>query len=457
MISTFVGRKRELDLLEKEWQRKRGSLIILYGRRRIGKTRLLAEFIKDKSGIFYVAEDISAHIQIARFKERIADFIQDQVLKSLDIKDWDQLFAYFVKNIPKERFYLCIDEFSYLIKNDKSILSTLQRYWDSELSSSNICILLSGSMLGLMSEMVLSHASPLYGRRTRDILLEGLPFSDARKLLSTPFEDSLKVYMVIGGVPEYLIKASEYKSLYAFLENEFFDKYGYFYREPYFIISQEFRELNTYFSILDAVALRNTKPTEIANFAGMETRQIYPYLENLIRLGFLERRVSLLGTSKKGIYLIKDHIFDFWFNFVSPNKESIERESFKFVPELEALTMYFAKKFELLTERDLLPSLLPQFPRTGRWWHKTEEIDIVAVNEPENAIAFLECKWRSLNKSSAENYLKTLEKKAPLVKWKNETRKEIFGLLAREVEGKKDLHEKGYLVFDLEDFEKVLS
>jgi AAA+ ATPase superfamily predicted ATPase len=154
-------------------------------------------------------------------------------------------------------------------------------------------------MLGPMSEMVLSYASPLYGRRTRDILLEGLPFSDSRKLLNMSFEDSLKVYMVLGGVPEYLIKASEYKTLSSFLENEFFDKYSYFYREPYFIVSQEFRELKTYFSILDAVAMRNTKSSEIANFAGIEARKIYPYIENLIRLGFLERRVSLFGTSKK--------------------------------------------------------------------------------------------------------------------------------------------------------------
>jgi AAA+ ATPase superfamily predicted ATPase len=457
MISTFVGRKRELDLMEKEWKKKGGSLTILYGRRRIGKTRLLTEFVKGKSGIFYVAEDISPQIQIARFKKKIADFMQDEVLRGLDLRDWDQFFAYFARNLPEERFYLCIDEFSYLIKNERSILGALQRYWDSVFSASNICIVLSGSMLGLMSEMVLSYASPLYGRRTRDILLEGLPFSDAKKLLDMPFEDSLKVHMVIGGVPEYLIKASEYKSLNSFLENEFFDKYGYFYREPYFIISQEFRELKTYFSILDAVASKNTKPTEIANFTGIETRQIYPYLESLIRLGFLERRVSLFGNSKKGIYLIKDHIFDFWFNFVSTNKEAIERESFGYGPNPEALRMYFAKKFEFLAEKDILPSLLPQFSRTGRWWHKTEEIDVLAVNERENTIAFLECKWRSLTALSAKNFLKALREKAPLVPWQNETRKEIFGLLAREIEGKTALREKGYLVFDLEDFEKTLS
>ncbi len=457
MISTFVGREKELSLLEKEWQKKRGSLVVLYGRRRIGKTRLMTEFIKDKPGVFYVGEDVSPHIQIMRFREKLAEFMQDEVLGSLDFRDWDQLFAYFMKNLPEERFYLCIDEFSYLIKNDRSILSTLQKYWDSVLSESNICILLSGSMLGLMSEMVLSYASPLYGRRSRDILLEGLPFADACKFLDMPFEDALKTYMVLGGVPEYLLKASEYGSLDEFIENEFFDRYGYFYREPYFIISQEFRELKTYFSILDAVASGNSKPGEIANFVGMEARKIYPYIENLIRLGFLERRVSLFGSSRMGIYLIKDQVFDFWFNFVSANKEAIERDSLEFRADPEALRMYFARKFETFVEREFVPFLLPSALRTGRWWHKNEEIDVLAVDEAENTITFIECKWRTLNKNSAEKFLEALKRKSPLVKWGDTSRNEIYGLVARKIDGKAGLREKAYLAFDLEDLEKAVS
>lgn len=455
MISAFVGRKKELTLIEKEWDKNKGSLVVLYGRRRIGKTRLLTEFSKDKRGVFYVAEDVSPHIQRVRFKEKLAEFLDDELLRSLDFKDWDQLFAYFTKNLPKKRFYLCIDEFSYLIKNDKSILSSLQKYWDSSLSASNICIVLSGSMLGLMSELVLSHASPLYGRRSRDILLEGLPFSDALNLLEMSFEDSMKTYMVLGGVPEYLIKAAEYKSLDAFLKNEFFDRYGYFYREPYFIISQEFRELKTYFSILDAVASKNTRPSEIANFVGIETRKLYPYIENLIRLGFLERRISLFGSDKKGIYLIKDQIFDFWFNFVSRNREAIERENFR--PNPEALTMYFAKKFETFVKNEFIPLGLPLAQRTGRWWHKEEEIDVLALNESENEITFIECKWRNLTRTQARKFLKDLKRKATLVRWKNEVRNETFGLVVKEIEGKENLRENGDLIFDLKDFEKAFS
>ncbi|HJH31220.1 MAG TPA: ATP-binding protein, partial [Methanosarcinaceae archaeon] len=144
-----------------------------------------------------------------------------------------------------------------------------------------------------------------------------------------PFQEALETYMIPGGVPESLLKASDYTGILDFVDNEFFDRFGYFYREPYFIISQEFRELKTYFSILNSIAFGNTRPTEIANFVGVDARKIYPYLENLIRLEFIERRVSIFGNRKKGVYLIKDQVFDFWFNFVFKYKGDIEKEVFK--------------------------------------------------------------------------------------------------------------------------------
>ncbi|MHA1798558.1 MAG: AAA family ATPase, partial [Candidatus Helarchaeota archaeon] len=333
MISKFINRKQELSILEKEWNKKNAQLIIVYGRRRIGKTRLLTEFLKDKKGIFYIGEDTSYKIQLNGLKTKIAEFLNDDFLNGLEIKSWDQLFEYFSKNLPKERFYLFIDEFSYLIKSDKGILSVLQKYWDTIFSSSKIFLLLCGSILGLMSEMVLSYASPLYGRRSRDIFLEGIKFKHAREFLRMSFEDKLQVYMITGGVPEYLLKAANYDTLDEFIEMEFINKHGYFYREPYYIISQEFKELKIYFSILNAIAYGNTKPTKIANFSGLNARKIYPYLENLIRLGFIHRITSIFGNSKKGIYEIIDPIFDFWFNITFKYREQIEREVFQLEPD----------------------------------------------------------------------------------------------------------------------------
>ena len=450
MISKFIGRQKELSLLEDEWNKTNGRLIILYGRLRIGKTRLITEFTSGKNGIFYLAEDTSPHIQITRLQEKIAEFTRDEVLRTLDIKDWDQLFGYLTKNCPSERFYLAIDEFSYLIKSDKSILSTLQKYWDTELSSSNICIILSGSMPGLMSEMVLSHASPLYGRRSRDILLEGLSFSDSKEFLNMPFQETLETYMILGGVPEYLLKASEYTDITNFVEKEFFDKFGYFYREPYFIISQEFRELKTYFSILNSIAFGNTKPTDIANFVGIDARKIYPYLENLIRLGFIERRVSIFGNQKKGIYLIKDPVFDFWFNFVSKYKEEIEKGVFKL--RNNEMPGFFGKRFEIFVEQEIIHHFIPDFRKIGRWWHKGEEIDVLALNEVQKEIAFFECKWQEVDRKRSGHILADLKRKAALVKWHNDERRELYGIIGKKINGKEKLREMGYLVFDFEDF-----
>ena len=449
MVRKFVGRQKEIALLENEWNKTNGKLIILYGRRRIGKTRLITEFISDKKGIFYFAQDTSPRIQIAGLQEKIAEFTGDEILRTLEIKDWDQLFGYLAKNCPDERFYLAIDEFSYLIKNDRSILSTLQKYWDTFFSSSNIFIILSGSMLGLMSEMVLSHASPLYGRRSRDMLLEGLPFSASREFLNMSFQEALETYMILGGVPEYLLKASEYTDILDFVEKEFFDKFGYFYREPYFIISQEFKELKTYFSILNSIAFGNTKPTEFANFVGVDARKIYPYLENLIRLEFIERRVSVFGNQKKGIYLIKDQVFDFWFNFVFKYKGDIEKEVFEL--KNDEMPTYFGKKFETFVEQEVIHHLIPDFRKIGRWWHKGEEIDLLALNEDERKIAFIECKWQNVDRRKSEHILTDLKRKATLVKWKNDERGELYGIIAKKIEGKERLREEGYLAFDLED------
>ncbi len=273
MISTFVNREPELELFEREWAGSGARLIVLYGRRRIGKTRLLLEFIRGREGVFYIAADSTPKQQIEELKEKMAEYLRDPLLAQLEIKDWNQLFEYFVKNVPDKRTYLVIDEFSYMIRSDKTILSTLQRLWDLKFSNTNIFIVLSGSLLGLMSEKVLSQSSPLYGRRSRDILLDKLPFSFTGDFSGMNFEDRAKLYMTIGGVPEYLLKAAEYETFTDFIELEFFRKDGYFYREPYFIISQEFKELKTYFSILNAIAYGSTRPGEIANSVGIDARK----------------------------------------------------------------------------------------------------------------------------------------------------------------------------------------
>jgi hypothetical protein len=447
MIREFFDREREQILLEEEWNKPGGRLIILYGRRRIGKTRLISEFIRDKSGVLYIAEDTSPSLQMHQMQAACATFLDDSLLASLTIRSWEQLFMYIAKHPPDRRGYLVIDEFTYLARNDPSILSALQKAWDMDLSGSLWCIILCGSMLGLMSELALSSSSPIYGRRTRDMLLPALQFSDARKFLSVPNIDALKIYLTIGGVPEYLLKAGDYCTFSDFTTREFFDRYGYFYREPYFILSQEFRELKIYQSILQAIAHGHTTPAHIAQFCGLDPRHLYPYLERMTTLGMIERELPVLVNTKNGVYRIKDQLFDFWYTFVFPNRQSVELNQVS-IPGA-VFDPYFGRQFEVFIRQEVIPKMFPGH-NIGRWWYGGEEIDIIGCDDRAASILYGECKWRVLTRSESRKILASLKKKSLLVRHERYT-KEQFLLVARKIEDKETFRNEGYVVLDLDD------
>ncbi len=447
----FIDREHQMHLLEKAWDSDSPQFIVIYGRRRIGKTRLITEFIEEKDGVFYIAEDENPKSQRMELKEHIASYLDDDFLNSNEFDSWKDLFEYLKKVLPKEkRFYLAIDEFSYMVRNEKSIVSTLQKFWDTFLSKTKICLILSGSLFGLMEEKVLSNSSPLYGRRTRDILLQHMTFEDSTEFLEMTFEDKIKTYMSIGGVPEYLLKARDHDEYNDFVKNEFLNKDGYFYREPYFILSQEFKTIKTYFSMIDAISKGNTRPTEIANHCGIESRNIYPYLENLIRLSFVERQVPITLENRSGIYHIKDVFFDFWFNFVHRYREKIERDLT--IHDEDDYNTYFGKRFESLIRDELFHHFF-DYPSVGRWWYKSNEIDIVAVDEEKDQIMFGECKW-SDDVNTRSLYYKLKEKKDE-VRWNDENRKEEFVLFARSF--KNDFSADDLTCIDLSKIEEALN
>ncbi|HIQ49587.1 MAG TPA: ATP-binding protein [Nanoarchaeota archaeon] len=448
----FINREKELEILKDLWKLD-NAFVIIYGRRRVGKTRLIEEFLKDKQGVSYTAEDVNKKIQIMEFKECLAEFLNDNFLKRIELNSWSELFSYLERTLDlNKKFYIWIDEFSFLIKNDPSLPSVLQKFIDKVLRKSKIFFIVSGSLFGIIKEKVLSHSSPLYGRRTKDILLQPLQFTHAIKFLKFNFLDSLKTYMTIGGIPEYLLVASRYNNFSKFIAKEFFEKNGYFYREPFFLLSREFKEIKTYFSILNAISYGKITPTEIANFVGLKTREIYPYLELLISFGFVERITPLLGKTTGGIYVIKDVFFDFWFNFVYKNRSCIERGIYK--PEKTELNSFFGKRFEYFILENF--HLFFPFTKIGKWWHKDKEIDIVALNEQTKEILFCECKWQS--KVNAKKICKELAEKAQYVQWYNEQRKEYFAIFAKSF-SKKITEFKGRKVycFDLKDLERIVK
>ncbi len=225
----FIDRTDELALLERDWRTSENAFIVVFGRRRIGKTRLIEEFLKGKDGMKYTADDVNKKIQIDEFRRILASYTKDDFIANQEIKDWSALFSYLAKSLEREkRFYIWIDEFSYIIKNDASITSVLQKFIDTFVRNSKTFFIVSGSLYGLMSEKVLSHSSPLYGRRSRDVLLKPIPSAYIKDFLAFDFADSLKTALTVGGIPEYLRVASKYKSYEDFIVNEFFKTEGYF-------------------------------------------------------------------------------------------------------------------------------------------------------------------------------------------------------------------------------------
>ncbi|MCD6464330.1 ATP-binding protein [Candidatus Woesearchaeota archaeon] len=447
----FINREYELEELNKLWNLE-NAFIVVYGRRRIGKTRLIREFLKDKKGVSFTAEDTNKAIQIREFKQAIANFFNDEFLRNQEINSWSSLLSYISKLDVKQKFYIWIDEFSYVIKNNKSAASAFQKFIDDYLRSSKIFFIVSGSIFGVMSEKVLSSTSPLYGRRTKDFLLGQLCLQHSAEFLQwNKFQDVLQCYMTVGGVPEYLLVASRYKNFNSFIQNEFFKKDAYFYREPYFLLSREFKEIKTYFSILNAISSGNTKPTEIANFVGLNTREIYPYLDLLISYGFI-KRVANFSNPKAGVYVVNDAFFDFWFNFVYKNREEIERDDYK--ASKKQLNMFFGKRFEIFIRQNFA-SFFKNYSVT-KWWFKDKEIDIVALNEEKKEVLFGECKWQA--NVNAEKIVKELVEKSQFVQWFNNEREESFAVFAKSFKKRVNSFEgKPVHCFDLKDLERVFK
>lgn len=289
----FVNRKKELEHLEKEYSNNKANFIVIYGRRRIGKTRLIEEFIKNKKTIYYLASQEADFQQIQEFKNLIYDQLKDDFLKENRFESWPLLFSYLEKIWPKnEKIILAIDEITYIIKQNPSFTSYLQKFWDNFLSKTNTTLILSGSLVGLLIESILSHNSPLYGRRTSQIHLKEFTFKDSLEFMKNKdIEDQIKFYSVTGGVAKYLLLINQNENFKDFLQNKVLNKEGFFSKEGIFFLTQEFKEPSTYLNILKAISFGNSKLNEISNYTGLDGKKISSYLDILINLGIIKKEI----------------------------------------------------------------------------------------------------------------------------------------------------------------------
>ena len=419
----FYNRDEELRTLENEYQKGGSAFTVIYGRRRVGKTALIYEYIKDKPSLFIYATEARFVTQLENLKPQLLHLINKSYLKDMKLESFSQLFELLAEYDFDRKLVLVIDEYQNLCKVDPSFSSQLQRIWDMQLKHRNIHLILSGSVISMMHSEVLDYSAPLYGRRTSNIHLKPLAFEYIASFLpSISREDAMKIFASFGTIPKYL---ELYEGDKAFLENvrdNILSKNAFLYSEGNFLLRQELGEVSTYFSILEAISRGETKTGNIASRLQVPSTHITRYLSKLIDLDILTREVPVTEThplkSKMGRYKFKDHFLQFWFYYVYKNYNLLEINQVEAV--LDEIQTNFNDRFVAFAFEDYVADAIMRHPsnyidfvptKVGRWWNKHEEIDVIALDDKH--ICFIECKWQ--NSVNKERVLHRLIKKSKFV------------------------------------------
>lgn len=441
----FIGREAELNFLQEKYDENRGQLIVLYGRRRVGKTETLKEFCKNKPHVFYSCTQSTDKVQLSKFSKQI--FKEDIPAKKYisEFADWESALRS-VADFPygDKKKLLIIDEFPYMCKGNKSIPSILQALWDTELKDQNVMLVLCGSAMSFIEKELLAEKNPLYGRATGIYKMTEMGFYDAVKFFPDYSDkDKVLAYSVLGGIPHYLRQFNAQLSLAENIKKNILTKGCVLYSEVEFLLHQELRETPIYNSLIEAIALGNTKLNDISQKSLVEdTSKTSVYLKNLMELGIVAREFSVdsktkeKANSNRGTYRLTDNFFRFWYAFGFTNLSQLEDGDvdgvYDFVVE-PALHEFASFAFEdvckefvkELQKKNALPF---RYSKIGRWTGKTTvrdkdaanglrvaetEIDLLCIDRDAKEYLVGECKFKGVPFSYSE-YLDTKAKLTPL-------------------------------------------
>lgn len=442
MAKKFINRLKEMQFLNNEFKKIDSSLVVIYGRRRIGKTALIKKFIDNKNALYFLASEEMEFENRKNFQRLAAKFTGNSLLKGSAQFSWDELFTVIKDYKKEEKKVIIIDEFQYLGKVNKAFPSIFQRIWDEILKDENIMVILCGSLINMMESQTLSYSSPLYGRRTGQIKMKQINFSHYGEFFQNKHKDELiKYYAVTGGVPKYIEMFNDEEDIFKAVENNILNKQSFLYEEPIFLLEKEVGDIGSYFSIIKTIAQGNHKLGKIAAVLGTSQTSLTKYIRTLINLDILEREVPITENnpekSKKGLYYIKDNFIEFWFKFIYPFRSYIEIDDTEHVMN-KIINNFIDNHVSFVYEKICMEemwnmnknNLLPlKFLKLGRWWSNSEEIDIVGYNEESKDIIFGECKYLE-SKMDVDVFYKLVDKSKE-VKWNNSDRKEYFILFSR--------------------------
>ncbi len=407
-VMKFYNRIRELNILENKFASSKFEMVLVYGRRRIGKTYLLRYFVRNKRHVFYVANQQTANVQFPRFYGEVSQKILGY---KLSFGTLDDFFEWFTSQIAisDDKMILIIDEFQYLVGIYPAFPSVLKTWIENRWIDMDFMLIICGSAIGMMLDLI-DISQPLYGMITGKLEIQQFTFLDLLHMFSDlDISTALQVFGIFGGSPAYLIYYDTSQSLWQNIRWTIIN-YGHkLFDEPRNLLQSELPNNAIYFNIMYAIATGRNKQSEIANLLGINARNLPLYMSRLERLKLIRKIIPIVSKSrsKNTKYVIVDPFFKFWFKFTFPNSSAIESEDFDYLKQLfdNEINMYMGQIMEivvvqlikLLNAKKLLP-FKANPNRIGNWWNKgktTIEIDCLALdryNPPRRAL-FIESKW----------------------------------------------------------------
>ena len=453
----FIGRERELASLKEFYEKDGIGMTVIYGRRRIGKSTLITEFVKDKKTIFYTATKVGKNRNLELFSKQVVDLFLPGV-ENISFNTIEAVFDFIDKNVKDDKLVLVIDELPYWAEKDDALLSVLQKYIDTVWNNKNLKIILCGSALSFMENKVLSEKSPLFGRRDSQIKLEAFDYLDAAKFVPDySNEDKAICYGITGGVARYLAMIDPAKSIDENIVRLFFRTDGYLYDETRNLLTQEFSDISVVNNIVEQIASGENALNIIAGKIGEKEQTVLYSLDKLINVGLVEKKKCITDekNKKKTQYVLKDYMFKFWYEFIPKATSVIEigqGEVYYTKVVKPALHSFMGAVFEDMCRYYTLKQGIKGeygcfITSVGSWWG-VENIAVVAISEIDKKAVIGECKFK--NEKIDKGIYETLIRRGKLITAKYKVSKYIFFSLSGYTDWFESLSDEDVLLLTLD-------
>jgi len=416
----FVGREKELKSLESIYQKKGFGMTIIYGRRRVGKSTLIREFVKDKRTAFYTATKVGAERNLELFSKQVLEIL-DPAISAAAFPSLESVLDIITERVQKndKKLILVIDELPYWAEKDEALLSIFQKYIDTQWLDKNMMVILCGSALSFMEKKVLSEKSPIFGRRDSQIKLEAFNYRDSALFVpGYSAEDKAVCYGVTGGVAKYLAMFDAQKSLDENIIRLFFDSDGYLFDETKNLLTQEFSDVTLVNNIIEQVASGENSLSNIAAKVHEKDTTVLYSLEKLIDVGLVEKKKCITEekNKKKTQYVLRDHMFTFWYMFIPKAISVIEMGQGQVYYERivkPQIHSFMGSIFEEMCryytlEQGILGAFGSFITQTGTWWgveqltdeegnryQQSADLDVVGISSVDKTAVIGECKFKN--------------------------------------------------------------